>query len=79
MPATHCFSYPADAPLDTAGRGSARGSLPGLRATPMTCYSYPITCVRYPEDAPPGTGNRDAVQPSISYLRRMPAATCFRY
>jgi len=79
MPATHCFSYPADASLYAAGRAGAREPLPGLRAMPMTGCSYPITCVRYPEDAPPGAGNRDAVQPSISPLRRMPAATCFRY
>lgn len=79
MPATHCFSYPVDASLDATGPAGARGPLPGRRAMPMTCYSYPITCVRCPEDAPPGAGNRDAVQPSISYLRRMPAATCFRY
>lgn len=79
MPATHCFSYPADAPLDTAGRADARGPLPGLRAMPMTCYSYPMMCFSYPDDMPPGGGNPAVDDPPPPGLRRVPFGSCFRY
>lgn len=75
---THCFSYPADAPLDAAGRGGARAPVPGLRAMPMTCYSYPLICFSYPDAAPRGGGSPVADRPPPG-LRRMPFGSCFRY
>jgi hypothetical protein len=74
-----CFSFPADASLSADGRGGAREPLPGLRATPMTCYSYPIMCFSYPDELPRDGGNPAADQPPPPGLRRMPFGSCFRY
>lgn len=69
MPATYCFSYPADVPPGASGRTPEPPTGPVLRRMPVNL------CFSYPDDVSPAAGT-DVVPSVLPGLRQMPQM-CF--
>jgi hypothetical protein len=79
VPATYCFSYPADVPPGASRRTPGPRGRPSLNRMPIS------TCFGYLAAGSPGVRNGDAAQPegqpglpAGAYLS-YPVWPCFRY